>query len=259
MIDLAHARCEHPDCSKHPGFGFDKPTHCKQHAGDEMTNLVSRRCEYPGCMTQPVFGVDKQTHCKQHADDDMTDLVNERCAHDWCDTRVNRSYVPYCARCHFYLNPDDPRIRNFKTREHAFMIPISHSFDSMILDKIINGGCSRRRPDGFLDLGSHVIIVEIDEDQHQSYDQTCDNRRMMELSQDLGHRPIVFIRVNPDKYIDKNKTKRSSAFKKSGQELKPIKRELETRLEATIGMINRYHECIPERMITIEQLYFDGY
>lgn len=28
----------------------------------------------------------------------------------------------------------------------------------------------------------------------------------MELSQDLGHRPIVFIRFNPDDYIENEKT-----------------------------------------------------
>ena len=29
----------------------------------------------------------------------------------------------------------------------------------------------------------------------------------MELSQDLQHRPIVFIRFNPDSYINQNKLK----------------------------------------------------
>ena len=27
----------------------------------------------------------------------------------------------------------------------------------------------------------------------------------MEISQDVNHRPIIFIRFNPDSYIDKNK------------------------------------------------------
>ena len=28
------------------------------------------------------------------------------------------------------------------------------------------------------------------------------NKRLMELSQDFAHRPIVFIRINPDGYTD---------------------------------------------------------
>ena len=69
-----------------------------------------------------------------------------------------------------------------------------------IADKIISGGCSKRRPDLLFDLGYQIIIVEIDENQHIDYDCSCENKRIMELSQDVGHRPIIFIRFNPDGY-----------------------------------------------------------
>ena len=52
-------------------------------------------------------------------------------------------------------------------------------------------------------MADHIIIVEIDENAHINYDSSCENKRLMELSQDLGFRPIVFIRFNPDDYIDK--------------------------------------------------------
>ena len=71
---------------------------------------------------------------------------------------------------------------------------------SWIHDKKIYDGCSLRRPDLFLDMLYQIIIIEIDENQHQDYDCSCQNKRIMELSQDLGHRPIVFIRFNPDDY-----------------------------------------------------------
>ena len=56
-----------------------------------------------------------------------------------------------------------------------------------------------RRPDLMVDLGYQVVIIEIDENQHISYDCSCENKRLMQLSQDVGHRPVVFIRVHPDK------------------------------------------------------------
>ena len=69
-----------------------------------------------------------------------------------------------------------------------------------IADKIVSGGCSKRRPDLLLDLIYQIVIIEIDENQHADYDCACQNKRTMELSQDVRHRPIVFIRFNPDDY-----------------------------------------------------------
>ncbi len=71
-----------------------------------------------------------------------------------------------------------------------------------ICDRKIEGGYSRRRSDLFLDMGSHIVIVEVDENKHGEYDRTCENRRLMEISQDLNHRHTVMIRFNPDGYID---------------------------------------------------------
>ncbi len=75
-----------------------------------------------------------------------------------------------------------------------------------VADKIVDGGCSKRRPDLLLDLGYQIVIIEIDENQHIDYDCSCENKRLMELSQDLEHRPIVFIRFNPDEYEKDEKT-----------------------------------------------------
>jgi len=46
---------------------------------------------------------------------------------------------------------------------------------------------------GEQDMGSHIII-EVDENKHTDYDCSCEHKRLMELSQDLQHRPIVLSR-----------------------------------------------------------------
>ncbi len=54
-------------------------------------------------------------------------------------------------------------------------------------------------------MGSHIVIVEVDENKHDTYDRTCENRRLMKISQDLYHRHIVMIRLirfNPDGCVD---------------------------------------------------------
>ncbi len=59
-----------------------------------------------------------------------------------------------------------------------------------------------------MDMGSHVLIVEVDEDQHKTYDCICENRRLMEISKDVSHRPVVMVRFNPDGYVCAEKDKK---------------------------------------------------
>jgi hypothetical protein len=113
-----------------------------------------------------------------------------------------------------YTFPDEPVTRNYKTKERNVVEFITNTFSgfSWIYNKRIYDGCSKKLPDLFLDLGFQVLIVEIDENGHDGYDNMCENKRIMELSKDLDHRPIVLIRFNPDGYTDKNEKKIQSCW-----------------------------------------------
>jgi hypothetical protein len=101
-------------------------------------------------------------------------------------------------------NRDKVLTKNYKTKKAEVVSRVKQIFPNFewVCDKRVIEGCSRRRPDLLVDMGSHIVIVEIDENKHTDYDCSCENRRLMELSQDLHHRPIVFIRFNPDAYIN---------------------------------------------------------
>jgi len=144
----------------------------------------------------------------------MIDITNKRCNSEFCDTVSNKKYKGYCAYCFFHLFPDEKCSKNYKTKELMVYNYIKENFSDidMINDKKIMDGCSKRRPDIFIHLGYQVIIIEIDENQHIDYDNTCENKRIMELSKDVNHIPIVFIRFNPDQYIDINNNKIKSCF-----------------------------------------------
>ncbi len=71
-------------------------------------------------------------------------------------------------------------------------------------NKTVEGGCSKRRPDLLLDMGSHIVIVEVDENSHDVYDLTCEEKCMGEIWKDVGRAPLVFVRFNPDKYKDEH-------------------------------------------------------
>jgi hypothetical protein len=137
------------------------------------------------------------------------------CKSSWCSTiPSNPRYDGYCLVCYVHLFPDKPVLRNYKTKERSVATFIKETFPDLtwMLDKKVADGCSFKRPDLLCDLGEQVLIVEIDEDQHEKYDCSCENKRLMEISRDVGHRPLVFIRFNPDKYTSLNGEEHASCW-----------------------------------------------
>ena len=129
------------------------------------------------------------------------------------------------------------------------------------LIKKIADGCSKRRPDAILDLGYHVIIVEVDENQHIEYDCSCENKRLMEISKDIGHRPIVFIRFNPDKYVVGDKQIKSCwGMDGHGKCVVKQKKNWEQRLETLTTQISYWsdRENITDKTVEIIQLFYDS-
>jgi hypothetical protein len=60
-------------------------------------------------------------------------------------------------------------------------------------------GCSKKRPDIYFELLKHCLIVEIDEYQHNTYEDICECARINEIVNGIGGKSIIFIRYNPDK------------------------------------------------------------
>ena len=59
--------------------------------------------------------------------------------------------------------------------------------------------CSGFRPDFHFCLPGWWLIIELDENQHNTYDKHDETERMRTLAEEAGQ-PTVFIRFNPDKY-----------------------------------------------------------
>jgi hypothetical protein len=185
------------------------------------------------------------------------------CKSEWCEKYKSKKYDNYCLFCYVNTYPDSNISRNHKTKEKHITDKIIQEFPhfSWITDKKIIDGCSRRRPDMLLDMGSHIIIIEIDEYQHKGYDCSCENKRLMEISQDLNFRPIVFIRFNPDEYIDNNGDKIKSPWKINKTtglfNIDPKKyADWDSRINSLIEQIKYWTVYHTDKMIEIVQLYF---
>jgi hypothetical protein len=109
-------------------------------------------------------------------------------------------------------------------------------------------------------MGSHIIIVEIDENKHIDYDCSCEHKRLMELSQDLQHRPIVFIRFNPDSYTNTDGILVKSCWKLNKLGVMTIKKtkqkEWEERIDAVKEQIQYWIDNPGEKTIEIIELFY---
>ena len=232
-----------------------------------MVDVMHETCKSEGCKTLPCYNKEGETkglYCATHKLEDMVDVKNKTCKSEWCSTVVKEKYDGYCLFCYINLFPDKPVSRNYKTKEYSVVEYVKIKFPDLnwIADKIVNGGCSKRRPDLLLDLGYQIIIIEVDENQHSDYDCSCENKRLMELSQDLGYRPIVFIRFNPDDYQKNGKNITSCwGLDKKGICIvkKSKKSEWEQRLNILEDHINYWiNEInITNKTIEIIQLFYD--
>jgi hypothetical protein len=185
-----------------------------------------------------------------------------------CGTFGNQATNGYCSRCFAHRFPDDKRARFVRSKELAVARFIRESFPDITwtFDKRIEGGCSRRRPDAFAHLGSHALTVETDENEHagDAYSCVCENRKMMEHFQDAGNVPHVFIRFNPDAYVDHAGVKQKSCWGKTPKTQEPRvaprqQKAWEARLETLRATVAHHLERIPSRDVELELLYYSGY
>lgn len=269
--------CEHNTrkqfCRKCKGSSFcehnTRKQTCKQCHGSGICEHNIRRVYCKDCKGSSICIHQKnKAYCK---DCDGRQL----CKSSWCESKKIEKYNGYCMRCFINLFPGEKISYNYKTKQNDVTHFIVNNKDNKdlpeckwISDKIISGGCSKRRPDLFADLITHSVIIEIDENKHNDYDQICENKRTMEIFRDLGNRPVVFIRFNPDNYVKKNGTKVSSCwgYNKEGEdgEIKlTIKRnkksEWSNRLQTLYKEVERCMKDVPEKEVTVVHLFYDGY
>jgi hypothetical protein len=266
MIDVSHAKCI--VCNElQPNFnyiGFTTPTHCSKCKLETMIDIKHPMC---GCgLAQPTYNLEglRAKFCNQCKLPDMIDVRHALCKTPLCGTRVTHKYDGYCVRCFVFMFPEIPVSRNYKTKEFAVAEYIKEQFPQITwnFDKHIPDGCSRRRPDAVLDLGYQVIIVEIDENQHMMYDSSCESKRIMQLSQDVGGRPIVFIRFNPDEYnVGEKRITSCWGVNMNGMIVikKTQKKEWNQRLSTLAGQITHWlqPENISSKTIETIHLYFN--
>jgi hypothetical protein len=181
--------CNFENCKKKSTFNYRNekiPIFCKDHSLDGMIDVKNKRCNHTDCEKIPNYNYVNEKNaifCKDHSLDGMINVVSKRCKTNLCDTRVsNPKYKGHCLRCFIYLFPNEPVARNYKTKETSVADFVKNTFleQDWVFDKSIDNGCSKRRPDIRLELLTHSLIIEVDENQHRDYDDACDSEGVEE-------------------------------------------------------------------------------
>jgi uncharacterized protein YajQ (UPF0234 family) len=261
MVDVKNKRCI--DCNiKRSCFNYkDKKyaLYCNDCKFSDMIDIVSKKCIKCN-IKRPCFnykGELKRLYCNNCKLPDMINIKDKKCK--LCDLiQSSKKYNYLCSGCYYYTNPNSVLTRNHKTKENQIISDLNKEFNNIIIqDKTILNGCSKRRPDGLIQLNDYNIIIEIDENQHSYY--SCENKRLMEIFKDLGNSPLTIIRFNPDGYISKDNKKIKSPFgiTKVDGKLKIINNnEYNIRLNKLIEIIKKNLNIIPDKEINTINLFY---
>ncbi len=219
-----------------------------------MISKSRRKCLLKGCKELAMFGIIEAEHCELHRLKDEENLSERTCKR--CQLPNILSINNLCEYC----QPQD-FVSNHLVKQRFIQKYLEESgivFDQ-IDKRIEKGECGKERPDFVLDCGTHIVILECDEEGHarsecsrychcpldangkKIYHCRCDVGRMHDITQAYGGLPVYFIRFNPDHYkSDKAKVSQSK------------------RLEILLKWIGKLQELKDhEALLSVVYLYYD--
>ncbi len=260
MVDVVHNICIYPCCKSRTFFGYCglSPSHCDKHKLDYMTNKPKRICkgnDEEDCKYYAIYGKDEPLHCEYHKlQDEICWLVKkcENCGRD--KELLNKdSLCGICADVPFY--EESKRMKKLKeTMMVKHLRENIKECDEILADRIIDSTCNLYRPDILYDCGTHIVVVECDENQHKSYNwESCslnkslehmEEKRMYEIMVAYGL-PAIFLRWNPD------------SFKGNGTMSKRYNNS--KRLEILVKWVNYCMKMKVDQGVIYKKLFYDEY
>ena len=191
-------------CGQMASFGFigKETVSCSKCKEKGMVSKPSTRCSVKPCKQVAVFGVgSKRFRCETHKWDGDVNLVEHQCKS--CGLMEMLDANDLCGVCNPVAFAFRQRVKEMQVKN----LLTANGFQFMHNVIPNSTKCGLERPDFVMTENDHVVIVEVDEDQHKSYEQSCEQTRMINITQSYGGMPVFWIRYNPDAF-KMNKSKR---------------------------------------------------
>ena len=221
MVDVNHKECAVDGCKTRPIYGLEGESakYCGPHAEEGMINVNAKECAVDECTKQVTHGHEggPAEYCGPHGRErGMIDVKNKRCAS--CGLFIVSRAPHLCSYC----TPNTSKRQKTREMKIKALLESTTDLNNPIHDKPVGGDCGKYRPDFRYDALTHFVVVEVDEDQHRSYDSECERIRMINIVQAVGMH-CVFVRYNPDAFKIDGKTVRVYEKKRHDLLLKTIR------------------------------------
>jgi hypothetical protein len=181
-----------------------------------MINLIlENKCNILECDDEYTHIINNIKYCNKHIPIEKYGMILKRLC-KYCDIMNDSTYV--CKDCKKIQNKKEWAI----VRHLRKVIDTNFEYNS---SKMLQG-CSKKRPDIYFELPTHCLIVEIDENQHNTYEDTCECARINEIVNGIGGKPVIIIRYNPDIIRNNGKNKNISQNERIDLLINTIKKEL---------------------------------
>ena len=261
-VDVVNRMCACGKRASCAASSNERPTWCSGCKPTNAANVVSARC---GCVRAVIasFFLPGETrarwcsNCPDRPDNTVSHVP--RCITCQLLYPDRARYGNQCAACFWQTHPELEPPRPYRTRERHLFRRVQADFpDRFQYDRAVEGGCSGRRPDLFVDCLTHVLHGENDENMHSQ--TACENRRLMELFEDTARRPMVVVRFNPDSYTDCAGQRHASTFFYDEKRVLCVNEEAwEARYVVFKARLEYWLTTIPTKEVLVEHLFYDGY
>lgn len=249
MIDVITKKCKEKNCIKNAYYAYTNviPEYCYKHRKSGMIKNPRKKCigdDDGDCKEIAIYGLENgnPVHCEDHKLEKEYNLSERECPK--CKRIDILNSCGICVNFCSMEERDRYMKKQIKKKEEKIEKILEKSVDLPFIhrDDIVDKSCSNRRPDFVYHCGTHVVIVEVDENQHKSYKCTAygddkegsmkgENIRMFEIAQSFDGLPVVFLRYNPDNYKVNGVLEKYAVDKKEKLLVKWVKKCLNEKME----------------------------